>query len=166
MSKVNNHKQASFYWEAESRYYEKKPPSYFRAIILLTVLITILLLFLKEGVLIFLVWVVFFVVYARAVVPPGKTKYKLDKFGLSYYGGRLGFEQISYFSLVKKNNDRVIIRLFSVPLATELSVVLPEEKALLEQVVNVFEDNVPFVDNPPKTEIEKIASFLSKVTGL
>ncbi|OGK66482.1 hypothetical protein A2262_01065 [Candidatus Roizmanbacteria bacterium RIFOXYA2_FULL_41_8] len=58
-------------WEADSRYYERKPSSYFRAITVLAFLISLLLFFIKEILLIILVWIVYFVVYVRAVVPPG-----------------------------------------------------------------------------------------------
>ncbi len=164
MSELNNKDRGVIKWEAPSRYFEKKPPSYFRAITVLAMLISVLLFFFKEGLLIFLVWVIFFVAYVRAAVSPISTEYSLDKFGLSYFGGRLSYDKMTFFSVVKKNEGRVI-RIFSHFLASELCLVMPKEEKLANYIIKHLKQRVPFMEKTPKTEVEKFGEFLSRAAG-
>ena len=165
MKEVNKIKEVFFEWEADSRYYEKKSAAYFRAITVLAFLISLLLFFLKEIILIVLVWIIYFVAYVRAVVPPIKTKYRLDKFGLGYYGGHVAYKQMALFSVVDKKHGQ-LIRIITNFSGLELNLVLPSNPTQSESVITFFKERVPFMAQIPKNEVEKLADFLLRITGL
>lgn len=165
MNETNKAKEIFFRWEADSRYFEKKPISYFQATTILAVLISFLLFFLKEGLLIVLVWIIYFVVYVRAVIPPVKTRYGLDKFGLRYYGGYLALKNMAAFSLIKKNHGQ-LLQIITQPSGYEYSVLLPTDKNEAENIIDFLKEKVPFVEQFPKSEVEKLTQFLNRLTGL
>ena len=165
MKDITKDKAVFLEWEVDSRYYEKKPGSYFRAITVLAFLIRLLLFFIKEILLIVLVWIVYFVVYVRAVVPPVKTKYRLDRFGLGYYGGYVTYKQMALFSILHKKHSQLIRIITNLP-GLELNLVLPSDPHKQEAIIGLFKEKVPFVEQIPKTEVEKLAEFLLRITGL
>lgn len=154
-----------FQWEADSRYFEKKPASYFRAITVLAILINLLLFFFKEVLLIILVWLVYFVVYVRSIVPPVKTKYKLDRFGITYYAGHIAYKQIAAFCVIKRKKG-LVLRLVLQPSQLQYDLVLPTETQQSKQVIAFLKEKTPYLEELPKTEIEKLGGFLGKITGL
>lgn len=161
----NKNKEVFFQWEASSRYFEKKPKSYFRAIIVLSILISLILFFIKEPILIGLVWVIFFVVYAKATVPPLTVRYSLDKFGFGYIGGYLSYPQIILFSVENKSNGS-FLRIITNEAGREVNIGLPQNSQKQTEIIGFLKNKVPFVEKLPKTETEKIADYLIKITGL
>ena len=160
----DKNKEVFLNWQADSRYFEKKPKSYFRALVVFSVLMSLVLYFIKEPLLLVLVWILYFVVYVRSTIAPLKIKYSLDRFGISYSGFYLNYSNIALFSLVDKNNGsylRIILKN-----NTEMNIVLPTGKQEIEEVVEFLKNKVPFVAEMPKTEIEKIGDYLTKLTGL
>ena len=165
MNKENLAVENGFEWEADSRYFEKKPSAYYRAIIVLSILISLLLFFFKETLLIILVWLVFFVVYVRSIVPPVKTKYQLNNFGITYFAGHLAYKQIEAFSLVKKKHG-LILRVVLQFTGLQYDLVLPNNQEQAKQIIDLLKQKIPYFEELPKTEIEKISDFLGKITGL
>jgi len=165
MNKANEAKENDYVWEADSRYFEKKPKHYFRAITVLAFLISLLLFFLREILLIILVWLVFFVAYVRSIIEPVKTKYQINTFGVNYYGGLISFKQIAAFSVLFRKQSSVL-RIITQPTGLQYDLVLPKDKRLSEEIVKFLKQKAPFLDELPESGIEKISRFLGKVTGL
>lgn len=166
MNNTPNDKTVFQEWSAPSRYFEKKPAHYFRATVILTILSSVLLYYLGERLLIFLAWIIFFVVYVRAVVEPPEIKFILGRFGLHFFDFYLKYEDMSYFGVVKKPHGQ-ILRIFGrLQGGTEYNVVLPTNDKDREQIVHILKERVPYLERIPKTEIERIADWLSRLTGL
>jgi len=166
MNTLEDNKVFSSEWVADSRYFEEKPPSYFRAIIILAVLSSFLLFFLGEILMIFLVWVLFFVVYVRATVPPPKIKYSIGKFGIRFYDYYLNYQLIAAFSVVKKRKGELLRIITHQNEAAEYNIVLPEDKNQQAKIIEFLKERVPYLEKIPKSEIEKIADFLGRFSGL
>src|SRR3989339_809628 len=96
--------------------------------------------------------------YFRAVVPPVKTKYRLDRFGLGYYGGYVTYKQMALFSILHKKHGQLIRIITNLP-GLELNLVLPSDPHKQEAIIGLFKEKVPFVEQIPKNEVEKLAEF-------
>lgn len=165
MNKANQARENGLEWEADARYFEARPKQYYRAITILTLLISLLLFFLKEVLLIVLTWLVYFVVYARSMVAPGKTKYQLGRFGVSYYGGLLPYKQIAAFTVLAKKQG-FVLRVVTQPAGIQYDFVLPKDQTTNKKIIELLKQKAPFLEELPQTGIEKISRFLNKITGL
>jgi|GEM_PF-1426667 len=166
MNTPKDNKVFSSEWVADSRYFEEKPGSYFRAITVLAVLSSILLYFLGELLMIFLVWVLFFVVYVRSTVSPPKIKYSLGKFGIHFYDYHLNYQSISAFSVVKKRRGELLRLIAQQNAPAEYNIVLPDDKEQQAIIIEYLKERVPYLERIPKSEVEKIAEALGRISGL
>lgn len=152
-------------WEAPIRYFEKKPAGYFKALVALGVLLSLLFYFLSETLLIVLVWMVVFVAYVKATVPPPSTLFKLTKFGIQFFETNVPYTSISGFTVVKKKEGELLRIFTSLPAAAEFFIVLPADQPQKAGIVEFLKEKAPYIEKIPRTDIEKIASFLERVTG-
>lgn len=165
MNQLSKAKENVFVWVSDSRYFEKKPRVYFRAITVLALLISLLLFFLKETLLIILVWLVYFVVYVRSVIEPAKTKYQITEYGINYYGGLITFKQIIAFSIITKKYDQ-ILRIVLQPDGRQYDLVLPKDPKHIKQIVHFLNQKALFLEELPQSGVEKLGRFLGRLTGL
>jgi hypothetical protein len=166
MNTLDDNKVFSTEWMSDSRYFEPKSAHYFRAVTILAILSSLLLYFLGERLMIFLVWILFFVVYVRATVPPPKVKYSMGKFGIRLFDYYLNYQLIAAFSVVKKQNGTLLRLITHQNPPVEYSLVLPEDKEQQTKIIEFLKDRVPYLETFPKSEVEKLADFLGRVSGL
>lgn len=165
MNKINQAEEFVLEWQSDSRYFEKRPALYFRAITVLAVLISLLLFFLKEILLIILVWLVFFVVYMRSIVPPVKTKYELNRFGINFFGGLIPYKQIAVFTVLPKKKTSVL-RLVLQPEGLQHDLVLTQDEQQNQKIITFLKQKAPFLESLPENGIERFSRLLGRLTGL
>jgi len=165
METSKNNKPVLFEWKEGLRYFEKKPPQYLKSIFVVTLLFSVLVYFIAEPLLMFLVWVVFFVAYTTSVIPPPEVTYKINNFGIEIAGFFYHFSAVYYFTILKKTNNQVLKIINNTPGISELRLVLPNNKQEAEAIIEYLKSTLPFVENPPKTEIDRMALWLRKLTG-
>lgn len=153
-----------FEWEAPMRYFEEKPPSYFKAVVSIAVLVSLLLFFLKEFLLLMVVWVIVFVAYVKALVPPLHIRYKLTKFGIQFYTTTINYKNIHAFSLIKRPQAQLLR--FIMYGGLEWTALLPSDKHQGDEIISFLKERVPFLEHIPETEIDKMANWLKRVIGL
>lgn len=161
MQTHQDNKVVYFEWDAPIRYFEKKSPAYFKSLAAFIVILTILAFFLDELLLIFFIWIMGFVLYVRSTIPPVHIRYKLTKFGIQAYETIINYQSIAAFT-INNRHDTTIARFFTTT-GAQMYIILPSTDK--EAILDFLKDKIPFVDHVEKTEIEKIAGFLQRVTG-
>jgi hypothetical protein len=161
----NSNKAVCFEWEAPVRHYEPKTRTYFRALIALGILLTLALYFLGEYLLILVVWSVVFVYYVKAAIPPQNAIYKLTRFGIQFYQHTIPYDALQSFTLVHKTKNNLLRIFVSGENPYEIHILLPTGE-LEEKIMKFLEEKVPFVEQVPKTDIERFAEWLGSSLGL
>ena len=152
-------------WEAPSRPYSAHPDYYIRFIVLLGFIVSCIFLFLRDYMLIVGTWMVVFVLYVRTRVKPDTVRHKITSFGVYWYGDIIPYRNIHAFSFVSESGFYALRIYNETNGIVYLSLVLPHDEVLKKQIREYLEKHVPYLDNPPKNDIERIGQWLSRLFG-
>jgi hypothetical protein len=165
MKAESESKNIYFEWVAPARYFEKKPPSYFRAVIVLGVLLSLLFYFFNQQLLIMVCWVIVFVVYVKATVPPPELHYSLTQFGLQFLNEIYAYKSFTAFSVEGKSRN-ILLHFFGAgPRGLEFSVVLPNNRGQATKIIVFLKNKIPFIEKMPPNTIERTGKYLTKLVG-
>ena len=95
-------KKKLFYWQAPVRPFKKRNREYFTTIGAIVFLLIVILFFIKEWLLIAVVFSLMFVSYVLATVEPGKTEHTLSTQGIETGGKNYRWQEMERFWFVEK----------------------------------------------------------------
>ncbi len=152
-------------WEAPARPYIKHPSYYLRFLIVMGFVISCILLLLRDYMFIVGVWMVVFVLYVRNRTKPEPVKYRITDFGVYWFGDIVPYINIHAFSFVAEH-DVETLRIYNESNGiVYLSLVLPDDEHKKKAIREYLEQKVPYLDEPPKGDLERVSSWISRLFG-
>lgn len=145
-------------WESEERVYKKRDREVFMTAASLCVLLSVILLFIKEWILIGVLWAVYFVFYVLNTTPPRTVPHKIDKNGVD----DVPFDELNAFWFSQRNGSRLLnISYKNTP--GILFLLLPHEVLDYElRIKNFLDERLTFREKVEPTWMEKASDWLTK----
>ncbi|MCR4330164.1 MAG: hypothetical protein NUV65_06505 [Candidatus Roizmanbacteria bacterium] len=162
----NNKKIHAVEWEAPTHVYKKKSPHLIKLLVVLGFALSLLFLFITEYVLIVGVWAVIFVYFLRITTPPSSGKHKVSSFGVYWYGDIIPFSHIHAFSIAVEEPEWILRLYNSDNNLTSVSLLLPKDEEVREQIKTLLEEHIPFLEKSIDTDTEKLARFFSRLLNI
>jgi hypothetical protein len=151
-------------WEAPARVYKKRGKEYFSTIAAIVFLLTVVLFFLREFVLIALVFTFAFFTYVLATVKPEKIKNQLTKKGVKVANKFFFWEELTDFWVDEKYG--YTITHVVMPLRSPGRVILLIDKGKEKEMLKILSDRLVYHEKPIKSWVDRAADWLTTKVNL
>ena len=146
-------RQVLLAWEAPMRVFKQRPQAYYKRLMTLLIFVSLLLVLMGQFLLIALMVCTYVLFYALTSIPPEKTRYELDNYGIFYLGSQYYWEDLNYFYFVSDSGVTV--------LCVETKEVYPGRLMLviegieMEKVKEEMGKHLPMREAPPDSVFDK-----------
>lgn len=151
-------------WVAPIRPFKRRDRKYFTTIISLVAVLALILIFIREFLLIGVIFSVLFVTYVLATVEPEKTKHKITTHGVTTADQTYPWEELGDFWFTKKFDSTVLNINTKARFPGRLFLII--EEAEREKVRKILTEYLPFRETPPENLVDKISESLASKFSL
>ncbi len=128
--------------------------------IALAILFSIVFFFIKEFLLIVVIWAAVFFTYAISQVPPEELEHKITTEGITVFGKSYLWDDLGPFWFIQKDGETIL------KIASKVRSVFGEIALLLgtvpqEKIKDILSKYLPYLEVPDKTFSDKAADWLS-----
>lgn len=143
-----------------SRTFKRRDKEFYSTIIALAILFSIVFFFIKEFLLIVVIWAAVFFTYAISQVAPEELEHRITADGLFVFGKTYLWDDLESFWFVQKDGETIL------KISPKQKNVFGEITLLLgnvseEKIKDVLSKYLPYLEAPEKTFSDKAADWLS-----
>jgi len=147
-------------WKAMSRTFKQHDKEFYSTMIALAILFSIVFFFIKEFLLIIVIWAAVFFTYAVSQVPPEELEHKITTDGITVFGKSYLWDDLGPFWFIQKDGETMVkIASKNTSIFGEIALLLgnvPQEK-----MKAILANYLPYMEVPDKTFSDKAADWLS-----
>ncbi|MEA2020655.1 MAG: hypothetical protein U9M98_02980 [Patescibacteria group bacterium] len=151
-------------WEASERPFKQRDKSWFTTVAVIVVLVSFVALFLREFILLGVVFAITFVSYLLSTKEPQTLHHKITVDGVSFSGTLYPWKDLDEFWFRDLGGERVLVVTLKRGFPGQLIMLLGETDE--HRIKNVLAKHLKFVTEPPTDWMERSAHWLSDKTGL
>ncbi len=151
-------------WDAPERPFKERDKSWFTTVAVIVVLVSFVALFLKEFLLLGVVFAITFVSYLLSTREPQKLHHTLTTAGMDFGGSFYSWEDLDKFWFRYLGDERVLVINTGKGFPTQLIILLGDIDE--EHLKGLLLEHLEFVAKPPTDWMESSARWLSEKTGL
>ncbi len=151
-------------WEAPERPFKKRDESWFTTVAVLVVLVSFVALFLREFLLLGVVFAITFVSYLLSTKEPQTLHHKVTSDGVSFSGKVYLWEDLDRFWFKTLGGEQVLVINTRKGFPGQLIMLLREVDE--QQLKRVLSEHIEYIAGPPTDWMERSAHWLSDKTGL
>lgn len=146
-------------WDAPVRIFKRQGKEYFSTLLAVVFLFTLAFLFLKEFLLIGLVFTLAFFLYVLGTVKPEKVKNQLTKKGIINGRNFFRWEELTDFWTDKKHGHTIVHIIM--PLRMPGRVILLLEKERESEILATLAEKLVYHEHPYKSWVDRAADWLA-----
>jgi len=151
-------------WEAPVRPFRERGREWFTTVAVIVVLVSLVAIFLKEFLLLGVVFALAFVSYVLSTNPPQMIKHKISSEGISFGEKLYSWDELSGFYFKSLDGERALFITTKKRFPSLLILILSSVSE--EEVKKVLKKHLNLVSTPQEDWMEKSAHWLSSKVGL
>lgn len=148
-----------FVWRSPSRPYQARDKEFYSTIIALAILASIVFFFIKEFLLVVVIWAGVFFIYALSHSPPEEVEHKITNHGLTTLNVSYLWDDLGFFWFTAKNDTTILHLATNRNLLKELTILIAGSDR--EKIKDILAKYLPFLENPRESWSDKASAFLT-----
>ncbi len=146
-------------WRAPSRVFKVRDKEFYSTVIALAILASIVFFFVKEFLLVVVIWAGVLFTYALSNYPPEEVEHKITDHGLTTLGTFYPWEDLGPFWFSEKYQTIVLHVSARRQLLGELTLLLRNEDQ--DKIKDLLAKHLPYLENRQETWSDRASSWLS-----
>ncbi len=138
--------------------FKTRDKEFYSTIIALAILVSIVFFFIKEFLLVVVIWAAVFFIYALSNFPPDEVEHKITNQGITSLGQTHLWDDLGPFWFVEKNGTNLLKIASRRNLLGELTILLGSENR--ENIRKVLAEYLPYLETPQHTFADKASDWL------
>ena len=147
-------------WKSPSHPFKKRSRVFYQTIAAFTILFVVIVFFLREFMLIGVIFSIVFVVYVVSSVPPVEVEHKVTPLGFENAGRLFRWVELAAFWFEERWGYKILVIHTRLPFPVRVQAVLGNNTE--EKLKDIIGKYLLFFEKPPKTWIDKLSDYLTK----